>query len=85
MSRHLKMDYLGLKRRVLGLSDPHQSSEVGFVEVRMETPPEVAPDGGVVTEMELYRGGDLAMRVRQKGPSGADLAEIVAGFLRGSC
>ncbi len=85
MSRHLKMDYLGLKRRVLGLSEPHPGAKVGFVEVRMGTPPKVAPDGEVVTEMEIYRGGGLAMRVRQKGPSGADLAEIVTGFMRGSC
>ncbi len=79
------MDYHGLKRRVIELSKPQQSPSAGFVEVRMDSPQRVSPDGDVVTEIEIHKSGDTAMRIRQSGPVCKDLSEIVAGFMKGSC
>ena len=85
VSHHLKLDYHGLKRRVLALSKTPQKTPVGFVEVRMDTPSSVSPEGDFVTEIAVYKGRDKAMRVRQSGPVDNDLSAIIASFMRGSC
>lgn len=85
MSHHLRLDYHGLKRRVLALSKPPQKTPVGFVELGMDRASSVAPQCDFITEIAVYKGRDKALRVRQSGPIGNDLSEIVAVFMRGSC
>lgn len=85
VSRHLKLDYHGLKRRVSGPSGASEIQKTGFVELRMvEMQPDVSNRCDYVTEMEIQKRGEVLVRVRQSGPTGIDMAGIVEGFMRGS-
>jgi hypothetical protein len=85
VSRHLKLDYHGLKRRVHGTRGTSEIQSSGFVELRMvEMEPEVSNRCDYVTEMEIQKRGEVVVRVRQSGPTGIDMAGIVESFIRGS-
>lgn len=82
VSRHLKLDFYGLRRRVNGGDDSCKESSGGFVEVRCV---DVHPSGPVFgryeVEMEIHRRDEAMVRIRQSGPSGIDVAEIIERVL----
>lgn len=83
VSRHLKLDYHGLKRRVLGESEAAIMSGNGFVELGSMDIQAGSPSGICFeTEMEIYRRGEVTVRVRQRGPAGIDIVGIVESCLR---
>jgi hypothetical protein len=85
VSRHLRLDYHGLKRRVAAARDSSEIQKTGFVELRMvEMQPDVSNRYDYVTEMELQKKGEVLVRVRQSGPTGIDMAGIVESFMRRS-
>lgn len=79
VSRHLKLDFYKLKRRVLSKEDATDTKGCGFVELRWaDVPGTPTHGGGFVTEMEMCRPGEVTVRVRQSGPSGIDMAGLIA-------
>jgi hypothetical protein len=78
VSRHLKLDFHGLKRRVLAFGDGAIAERSGFVELRYADIP-VLPThgGGFVTEMEICRPGEVTVRLRQSGPLGVDMVGVI--------
>ena len=79
VSRHLKLDFHGLKRRVLAGGDRAIGESSGFVELRYrDIPGFPTHDGGFVTEMEICRPGGVTVRLRQSGPSGIDMVGVIA-------
>jgi len=83
VSRYLKLDYPGLKRRVFGELAPAGKQATAFVEIgcveKVELP---SPSGDVIIEMEVYTPGGSTMRVRQSGPAGIDVSGIVESLMR---
>lgn len=78
ISRHLKLDFHGLKRRVLARPKPFVAKGSGFVELRcMDVPGISTPVGSFVTEMEICKGKEVTVRVRQSGPSGIDMVGMM--------
>jgi hypothetical protein len=83
VSRYLKLDYPGLKRRVFGEPAPDEKQAPAFVEIgSVEKGPVSSPCVEVITEMEVFKPGGATMRVRQSGPSGMELSGIVESFMR---
>lgn len=79
VSRHLKLDFHGLKRRVVAGEDGASAESRGFVELRCTDIPGVPTHGGgFVTEMEICRPGEVTIRLRQTGPSGIDMVGVIA-------
>ena len=79
VSRHLKLDFHGLKRRVLAGRDRAIAESSGFVELRCKDMPGFPTDGGgFVTEMEICGPGEVTVRLRQTGPSGIDMVGVIA-------
>ena len=79
VSRHLKVDFYGLKRRVLAVQD-NAIAKSGFVELqcmRNSGEPEPNVGKGYVTELEIYKPGEVTVRVRQSGPMGIDMVGVI--------
>jgi hypothetical protein len=79
VSRHLKVDFYGLKRRVLAVHD-NAIAKSGFVELqcmRNSGEPEPTLDKGYVTELEIFKPGEITVRVRQSGPMGIDMVGVI--------
>ena len=82
VSRHLKLDFHGLRRRVSERREKALAKESGFVEFRyMGVSGEAAEGNGYVTEMEIFKPGEVTVRVRQSGPMGIDIAGIITGCI----
>lgn len=83
VSRHLKLDFYGLKRRVDGGSDSDNEKGLGFIELRrVEVQPPGPAFGCYEIEMEIHKRNEAMVRIRQSGPSGIDITEIVERALK---
>ena len=82
VSRHLKLDFHGLRRRITERREKALAKESGFVELRcMGISGEPSVGNGYVTEMEIFKPGEVTVRVRQSGPMGLDIAGIITGCI----
>jgi hypothetical protein len=74
----LKLDFHGLKRRVLSGKDTAITKSGGFVEFQCVDMPGIPPHSrGFVTEVEIFKPGKATVRVRQSGPSGIDIVGMI--------
>jgi hypothetical protein len=82
VSRHLKLDFYGLKRRVHGGEDSGKENSGRFFEVRcMDVHPPGPLFGHYEVEMEIHKRDEAMVRIRQSGPSGIDVGDIVERVL----
>ena len=83
VSRHLKLDFYGLKRRVHRVAESSKEESGGFVEVRcVDAYPPRPVFGHYEVEMEIYKKDEAMVRIRQSGPIGIDVADIIERVLK---
>jgi hypothetical protein len=81
--RHLKLDFYGLKRRVKGGAKDDNEKGCGFIELPgVAVQPQNPAFGCYEMEMEIHKRNEAMVRIRQSGPSGIDITEIVERALK---